>query len=282
MPEMSIDQTLREAAQLLTAAGGASPVAEARILLAAALAVEPAALFTHPDPTPAQLDVFDDLVARRAAGIPVQHLTGSAAFRTVELAVGPGVFIPRPETEVMVGWLLEQLPQLDAQPLVVDLCTGSGAIARALAAEAPQARIHAVELSEEALVWAGRNLAGTDVELHAGDLAEALPELDGQVDAVICNPPYIPLEAWESVAPDVRDHDPALALFSGLDGLDAIRVLAVTAARLLRPGGVLAFEHAEAQHESAPQVLREHGAWTAVRDHRDLTDRDRFVTAVRR
>src|SRR3712207_701589 len=143
-------------------------------------------------------------------------------------------FVPRPETEVMTGWAVEQLRPLVfrmQRPLVVELCTGSGAIAKALVDELPRLRVHAVELSEDAANWAARNLSGTSVELHLGDMASALPELNGTVDLVIANPPYIPLEAYESVAPEVRDHDPALALFSGEDGLDAIRVLVKVAAR---------------------------------------------------
>ncbi|MVA76055.1 peptide chain release factor N(5)-glutamine methyltransferase [Auraticoccus sp. F435] len=280
-PASSLQQQLREAAGRLAAAGVAAPAAEARILAGHLLQVEPAALLTAPAMTPEQEQQLAELVRRRVAGAPVQHLTGEAWFRHVRLQVGPGVFVPRPETEVLVGWVLQQLSGLE-RPLVVDLCTGSGAIARAVADEAPHAVVHAVELSEDALVWAEQNLAGTTVQLHAGDMADALPELDGTVDVVVANPPYIPLSAWESVAPDVRDHDPHLALFSGADGLDAMRVLARTAARLLRPGGLVAAEHAEVQEEAVVQLFVDHGGWDAVRDHRDLNDRSRFVTAVRR
>ena len=139
--------------------------------------------------------------------------------------------------------------------------------------------MHAVELDEGAWAWAERNLAGTGVDLRHGDLATAFDDLLGTVDVVVCNPPYIPLEAWESVAAEARDHDPHLALFSGDDGLDAIRVLAVRAAALLRPGGVLGFEHADAQGEAAPAVLRATGRWAEVVDHRDLAGRPRFTTA---
>jgi release factor glutamine methyltransferase len=194
------------------------------------------------------------------------------------------VFVPRPETEVMTGWALEQLRPLVFQmqrPLVVELCTGSGAIAKALVDELPRLRVHAVEMSEDAARWAERNLAGTGVELHVGDMARAVPELDGTVDLVIANPPYIPLEAYESVPVEVRDHDPTVALFSGDDGLDAIRVVVDVAARLLRPAGLLCFEHADLQGESAPAVAVASGAFIGVRDHRDLAGRPRFVTAVR-
>lgn len=262
-----------------------SAQAEARTLLAFAMGLEVSRLLTAPDPDPAQLARFEELLAGRESGVPVQHLTGEAWFRTVRLAVGPGVFIPRPETEVMTGWALERIAELRAggvtTPRVVELCAGSGAISLALATEAPGCELHAVELSEEAFAWARRNLAEVEVDLRLGDMADAFDDLDHTVDLVVCNPPYIPLEAWDGVPAEVRDHDPTLALFSGDDGLDAMRVLAGTAARLLRPGGWVCAEHAEVQEHSAPAVLVRHGGFDQVRDHRDLTQRPRFVTARR-
>jgi release factor glutamine methyltransferase len=221
---------------------------------------------------------FTALVDRRAAREPLQHLTGTAAFRHVELAVGPGVFVPRPETELLAGWAVDRAGDLD-RPVVVDLCTGSGAIALAVATEVPSAQVHAVELDPGAFGWAERNLAGTRVDLRRGDMADAFADLDGTVDVVVCNPPYIPLEAWESVAPEARDHDPAAALWSGDDGLAAMRVLEATAARLLRPGGLVGAEHADVQGESAPGVFAAAGRWADVRDHRDLAGRPRYLTA---
>ena len=143
----------------------------------------------------------------------------------------------------------------------------------------PSARVHAVELDEPAYEWAQRNLDGTGVDLRLGDMADAFGDLDGTVDIVVANPPYIPLDAWESVAPEVRDHDPSLALWSGDDGLDAMRVLEQTAWRLLKPGGVVGAEHADAQGESAPEVFT--ARWTSVRDNLDLARRPRFVTATK-
>ncbi len=269
---------LREAGERLAAAGVASPDHDAAVLLAHVLGV-PRSRLPLVDDVPADAVAgFEALVVRRAAREPLQHLTGVTSFRHVDLVVGPGVFVPRPETELLAGWAVEQATPL-AAPLVVDLATGSGAIAKAVADEVPHARVVAVELSPEALVWAERNLAGTGVELHEGSLADALSELDGTVDVVVSNPPYVPLEAWESVAPEARDHDPHLALFSGDDGLDAIRALETRAARLLRPGGVVGIEHADVQGESAPAVLTATGRWRDVRDHRDLAGRPRFVTA---
>jgi release factor glutamine methyltransferase len=268
----------RAAADVLREAGVASPERDAELLLAHVLDVPLGRLVLVDDVSPAQRERYDALVARRASREPLQHLTGTAAFRHVELLVGPGVFVPRPETELLAGWAVEAVAHLES-PVVVDLCTGSGAIARAVKDEVPGADVHAVELDDGAWAWAERNLAGTGVDLRHGDFATAFDDLLGTVDVVVCNPPYIPLEAWESVALEARDHDPHLALFSGDDGLDAIRVLAVRAAALLRPGGVLGFEHADVQGEAAPAVLRATGRWHEVADHRDLAGRPRFTTA---
>lgn len=269
---------LAAAARRLAEGGVASPDHDAAALLAHVLGTTRSRLPLVDEVDDDSAAAYDALVARRAAREPLQHLTGTAAFRHVELAVGPGVFVPRPETELLAGWAVEQAADLPA-PVVVDLCTGSGAIARAVADEVPQARVHAVELDPAAHAWAERNLAGTGVDLRLGDAFEAFEDLRGTVDVVVCNPPYVPLEAWESVAVEARDHDPHLALFSGADGLDAIRVLAVRAADLLRPGGVLGVEHADVQGDQVPAVLVATGRWGDVRDHRDLAGRPRFTTA---
>ena len=274
---MSTKALLGEATARLRAAGIASPDFDAAELLAFVTGSSRLHLSV---PTPDQKLRYDDLIARRAAREPLQHLTGTAAFRYRELAVGPGVFVPRPETEVMVGWILDRIAGVP-QPLVVDLCSGSGAIAGAVATERPDSIVHAVELSPEACVWARRNLAGTGAVLHEGDIDGCLPEFDGQVDAVISNPPYIPLTAWESVTAEVRDHDPALALWSGDDGLDEIKVVAATAGRLLKPGGWFACEHADVQGESAPAVFTATASFTEVRDQLDLAGRHRFTTGRR-
>jgi len=269
---------LSSAVDRLRDAGVASPEHDAAELLAHVLGTTRSRLplvDTVPDDV---LGEYDALIARRAAREPLQHLTGTAYFRHVELAVGPGVFVPRPETELLAGWAIEQAAALD-RPVMVDLCTGSGAVAKAIADEVPTATVHAVELDEAALPWAERNLSGTGVDLREGDMATAFDDLAGTVDVLTCNPPYIPLDAWESVAPEARDHDPHLALFSGADGLDAIRVLERRAALLLRPGGVVGFEHADVQGESAPAVFSATGRWSDVRDHADLAGRARFTTA---
>lgn len=258
--------------------------AEARTLLAHACGCSVSGLLTLREVNPGQGELFEDLVLRRLAGVPVQYLTAEAHFRTVTVSVGPGVFIPRPETEVMTGWAIERLSRLRAEgadPRVVELCAGSGAISAAIAAELPGCEQHAVELSADASAYAMVNLAGTGVRLVEGDMAESFPELTGTVDLVIANPPYIPLDEFEGVARDVREHEPALALFSGSDGLDALRVVSKVAARLLKPGGVVVAEHADSQGVSAVQVFLEDGAYGRVQGHRDLTERPRFVTAVR-
>lgn len=279
-------EVIAAATQRLREGGVASPEYDAAELLAHVLGTGRAQLVLVDEVAADRAQAFEQLVARRAAREPLQHLTGVAHFRHVELAVGPGVFVPRPETELLAGWAIEALRQAqgpDAEPVeapvVVDLCTGSGAIAKAIKDEVPAAGVHAVELSEDAYPWAERNLAGTGIDLRQGDMATAFTDLDGTVDVVVCNPPYIPLEAWESVAAEARDHDPHLALFSGQDGLDAIRVLERRAAQLLRPGGVVGFEHADEQGELAPAVFSATGRWADVRDHQDLAGRPRFVTA---
>lgn len=276
-------QLVTEAAERLRSAGVPSPEYDAAELLAHVLATTRSRLHLADDPaTEQQRVLFEELVTRRAGREPLQHLTGTAAFRYVDLAVGPGVFVPRPETEVLAGWGIEQARAVHAagrRPAVVDLCTGSGAIALALWDEIPEADIHAVELGDEAYAWAARNLAGTDVDLRHGDMATAFQELSGTVDVVVCNPPYIPLEAYPTVAPEARDFDPPLALWSGEDGLEAIRVVAEVAARLLRPGGVLGVEHADVQEESATAVFTGAGRWSAVRDNQDLAGRPRYLTA---
>lgn len=276
---------MNQVALVLRAAARRIPDADARLLLAHALGVPTGRLLTLSNPDAAALARFDELVGRREAGEPAQYLTGTAPFRHVEVAVGPGVFIPRPETEVMTAWALDRLAELTAAtanaPVVVELCAGSGAISLAIASEHPGLRQYAVELSEDAVAYAARNLSGTGVDLRQGDMASAFTELDGTVDLVIANPPYVPLEAYDGIPAEVREHEPELALFSGPDGLDAMHVVAGVAARLLRPGGWVCAEHAEVQAASAPGVFVAHGGYDQVRDHRDYTDRPRFVTARR-
>jgi release factor glutamine methyltransferase len=273
-----------DAARRLAEAGVESPEHDARALLAHVVGVDHGRLPLVREVSAEQISAYDTLVARRAAREPLQHLTGIAHFRHVDLLVGPGVFVPRPETELLAGWAVEQAAGLVSSgsteaPVVVDLGTGSGAVAKAVAHEVPAARVHAVELDERAHGWAVRNLAGTGVDLRHGDLADAFDDLADTVDVVVSNPPYIPHEAWESVEVEVRDHDPELALYATGDGLDVIRIVERRAALLLRPGGWVGVEHADVQGQSAPAVFTGSGRWEQVRDHPDLTGRPRFVTA---
>lgn len=225
---------------------------------------------------------YEALVEQRLARIPLQHLTGTVGFRSLELSVGPGVFIPRPETEVVAGLAIDAA-RLVPEPVVVDLCTGSGAIALAVATEVPSAEVYAVELDPFAAAWAARNIVavGVPVELEEGDAREAFPWLDGTVDVVVSNPPYIPA-GMVPLDPEVRDHDPELALYGGgEDGLAIPLAVARRAAGLLRPGGTLVMEHADTQGESLPAALRATGDWLDVVDHPDLTGRPRATVAAR-
>jgi release factor glutamine methyltransferase len=226
---------------------------------------------------------YEDLVEARASRLPLQHLTGRAGFRGLELEVGPGVFVPRPETEVVAGLAIDAARASGGAPVVVDLCTGSGAIALSVKDEVPAAQVYAVELSELAHAWAVRNRerTGLAVEVRLGDAAQAFPELDGQVDVVVSNPPYIPVGAVP-LDPEVRDHDPEVALYGGSeDGLAIPLVVAARAAALLRPGGVLVMEHADTQGASLPAALLATGLWRDVRDELDLTERPRATVATR-
>ncbi len=267
-----------QATQRLADAGVPSPRFDAEELAAYVHGVRRGELHSVGD---ADFDArYWEAVARRENREPLQHITGRAFFRYLELQVGPGVFVPRPETESVVGWAIDAVRAMDvAEPLVVDLCTGSGAIALALAQEVPRSRVHAVELDEGALNWTRKNVEGSRVTLHQGDALTALPELNGQVDLVVSNPPYIPLTEWEYVAPEARDHDPRLALFSGEDGLDTIRGIERTARRLLRPGGIVVVEHADTQGGQVPWIFNEDTGWADAADHRDLNNRPRFTTA---
>jgi len=276
----SAAEVRRAATARLREAGVEGAEHDAAELLAHVLGTTRSGLVLVDGLTASQRASYERLVARRVAREPLQHLTGKTGFRHVELSVGPGVFTPRPETELLAGWAVDRAREAVGRgAVVVDLCTGSGAIALSIATEVPDATVHAVELDRAAVEWAGRNLAGSRVHLVQGDMADALRELDGEVDVVVCNPPYIPLEAWEGVAPEARDHDPALALWSGGDGLDAMRVLEQAAARLLRPGGWVGAEHADVQGDAAPAIFAGSGRWRDVRDHRDLAGRPRFLTA---
>ncbi|OBI23998.1 peptide chain release factor N(5)-glutamine methyltransferase [Mycobacterium sp. E2238] len=223
---------------------------------------------------------YRDVVAARSRRVPLQHLTGAAAFGPLMLHVGPGVFIPRPETEALLAWVTEQ--RLPTRPVIVDLCTGSGALAVALAQHHPTARIIGIDDSGSALEYARRNAAGTPVELLRADVTARglLPELDGGVDLVVANPPYVPDAA--AVEPEVAQHDPRHAVFGGPDGMAVIGPIVRLAGRWLRPGGIFAVEHDDTTSQQTVELICETGLFDDVAARHDLAGRPRFVTARRR
>ncbi|MBI1376230.1 MAG: peptide chain release factor N(5)-glutamine methyltransferase [Frankiales bacterium] len=297
-PVRTLRDVLVDGERRLASAGVPSPRVDAELLLAHVLGVPRGRVFLSDPAEPSDVVRFEGLLVRRAARVPLQHLLGEAPFRHLVLEVGPGVFVPRPETETVAELAIRALSGDAEERLAVDLCTGSGAIALALATEVRHSVVHAVELDGPAADWAQRNLvrhsaavaaAGSEVHLHRGDATTAhlgpLAPLVGRVDVVVTNPPYIPDDARPR-DPEVRQYDPPLALYGGPDGLDVVRGIAGCAAALLRPGGVLVVEHGDEQGERAgeagvPSVLRETGEFASVRDLPDLAGRDRATVAVR-
>lgn len=283
----TIDSTVRAIHSLLQSAGIESAVAEAELILAHVLD-ESRGRIRALAVMGAEISTVDRLRAltiaeERASRVPLQHLTGRAPFRNIELSVGPGVFVPRPETEVTAQHALDTLAGV-ADPLVVDLCTGSAAIALSIAHEVAGARVWAIEMSEAAHAWAKRNvddLGDGRVTLLLGDAAEALTllpqEILGRVHTLVSNPPYVP-EHMVPRDPEVREHDPGLALYSGADGLDLIRVISRVAREVVRPGGAIVLEHGELQGEAIRRILARDG-WHARSTFSDLTGRDRVTTA---
>jgi len=284
---LNLKALLDHAVAVLTAARVPSPEVDAELLVAHVLGVSrgqvQAQVVTGTPLDAEQRLTVLELVERRAAREPLQHLTGRAAFRSIELAVGPGVFVPRPETELVAQLAIDALQAVPtASPRAVDLGTGSGAIALALATEVPHAEVHAVENSPRAFIWARENvraIGAPNLRLVFADLADALPDLDGTLDVVVSNPPYIPAGAIPR-DPEVRLHDPEAALYGGADGLDVVRAVSSTARRLLRPGGTLVLEHGELQGADIRSLLTADG-WSAAATTRDLLGRDRATHALR-
>lgn len=272
-------QAIAAATARLAAAGVASPRIDAELLAAHVVGVDRGRLLLLDDPGEQFQSDYDDLIAARSRRIPLQHLLGTAAFGPLTLEVGSGVFIPRPETESLLEWALGQ--RLPSSPVIVDLCTGSGALALALAAAHPEARVLAVEDSPAALEFARRNAAGTRVEVIAADVTTPglAPELDDRVDLLVSNPPYIPEGAV--LEPEVADHDPARALFGGPDGMSVIRPIVALGARWLRAGAACAVEHDDTTSQLTVDAFVDDGHFTAVTARRDLAGRPRFVTATR-
>jgi release factor glutamine methyltransferase len=281
--------SVQQVAAILADAGVPSPQHDAQVLIGLAASGDIA---------------LDELIGRRVARVPLQHLTGSAGFRYLDLVVGPGVFVPRPETELLVDVVLTSITHL-SRPRVVDLCAGSGAIGLSVAYENPNVEVHLVENSTPAFAFLERNAqssafvyplglthrrsldshrstGGIDrVHLHHADLAAAPVGLDGTIDVVVANPPYLPLDERDLVDPEVRDHDPAEALWAGEDGLEVIHRVIDRSLVLLRPGGRVIIEHSDRHGEVVPQMLTAAGL-RDVRGHHDLTGRPRFAEGVTR
>ena len=275
----SLNQFLAETAATFQAAGIESFQADAETLIAFSLGISRGELQAKAflDEAFEPSDLLRQQIARRSRREPLQHLTGVAHFRNLSLDVGPGVFIPRPETESVVAIALEYLANL-VEPRVLDIGTGSGAIAISIATEA-HLEVDAIELSKVAAEFTNRNIAANEasVNLMIGDFRALALEF-GSYDLVVSNPPYIPLSAIP-LDPEVRDFDPDLALYGGEDGLDLIREIIEHSQLLLRPGGMLVLEHADGQSDMVCELLLAH--WQTVRAHPDSTGRLRAVSAVR-
>lgn len=283
----AVSDVLSGAVELLTRAGVPSPDVDAQLLIGFVLGMSRGEVQAKAI-TGTAVSIDDDaaiaaLVERRAAREPLQHITGRAPFRSLELAVGPGVFVPRPETEQVAQFAIDALrAAAPPEPIGIDLGTGSGAIALAMATEVPHALVYGVENSARAFVWTKQNFresGAANARAVFVDLAQALPELDGTVAVVISNPPYIPVGAIPR-DPEVRLFDPEHALYGGEDGLDVVRQVSHTARRLLHPGGTLVIEHGELQAADIAALLAADG-WRAIASHPDLLGRDRATTALR-
>ncbi len=278
MRTRQLHHVIDAATEALTRAGVRSPRADAE-LLAAHVAGTDRGRLTLVEPGADFVEHYERLVAKRAERVPLQHITGSAAFGSVTVQVGPGVFIPRPETEALLEWAIAQ--PLSQHPLVIDLCTGSAALALALWHHRPGARVIAVDDSDDALAYARRNVAGTPVELVRADVSapDLLEVLDGSVDLLVANPPYIP--DFFELEPEVAQHDPPHALFGGGDGMAVVDHIVGRAARLLRPGGFCAVEHDDTTSNATVEAFARTEGFVEISARRDFTGRPRFVTAVR-
>lgn len=288
MSRQPLRLAILEAASELEQAGVQSPRADAELLAAHLLGVERTRLGLVPLVDPSMIEAYRTMVAQRAKRIPLQYITGTAVMGNISIEVGPGVFVPRPETELLLDWALAVLAGCAQHPpVVLDLCTGSGALALAIAHARPDATVHAVELEPQALAWARRN-AGLRVDagdppihLHRGDVTDRslLMELEGRVDVVVANPPYVPEGA--ELDPEVADHDPYTALFAGPDGLAVIKPMISNIGRWLRIGGAVAVEHDDSNGTQVVRLFSERRVFGDVTAHHDLAGKPRFVAARR-
>jgi release factor glutamine methyltransferase len=280
-----VSELLSESSSKLKEAGVTSAIVDTELLACYCLGIsrsELGIMVATSQPFPAEsIEHFESALARRVARQPLQHITGTAPFRHLELKVGPGVFTPRPETEQVVGFALERISN-SASPLIVDLCAGSGAIAISLATEISGSTVFAVEKSREAFSYLRDNAASyglAESNLRNEDLVDSLQDLDGQVDLVISNPPYIPDDAIP-IDLEVQLHEPSMSLYGGLDGLDVVRQILGRAMKLLKPGGLLVMEHADSQSRAISKLLLAEG-WIEIITRADLAGKDRMIAALK-
>jgi release factor glutamine methyltransferase len=280
-----VSELLSESSSKLKKAGVTSAIVDAELIACFCLGISRSELAlmtaTNQEFPKDSIDNFQLALARRVARQPLQHITGTAPFRHLELKVGPGVFTPRPETEQVVGFALERISN-SASPLIVDLCAGSGAIAISLATEISGSKVFAVEKSREAFSYLRDNAASyglAESNLRNEDLVDSLQDLDGQVDLVISNPPYIPDDAIP-IDLEVQLHEPSMSLYGGLDGLDVVRQILGRAMKLLKPGGLLVMEHADSQSSAISKLLLAEG-WIEIITRADLAGKDRMIAALK-
>lgn len=275
-----LSRAIAEATATLSRAGIDAARRDAEELAAHLIGAERGRLALVDPPEPDFYGEYRRLVDARARRVPLQHLTGTAAFGPVTVHVGPGVFVPRPETEALLAWTHRQ--DLPDTPTIIDACTGSAALALALARQWPAARVLGVEVCDAAVVYARRNTADSSVEVVHADITTPglLADLDGVVDLVVSNPPYIPEGA--AVAPEVAGHDPDHALFAGPDGMTVIAAVTARAGAWLRPGGRFAVEHDDTTADATCELIAHTDLFDTIVSHRDLAGRPRFVTARRK
>jgi len=283
---------IASAAQRLAAAGVPSPGVDAIALAEYVLGLPQLILAVPPRVPEGFDDRYDELVRRREAREPLQHILGSAAFRHLRIPAVEGVFLPRPETEVVTQQAVDEARRViteGREPLVVDLCSGSGVVGLSVAVEVPGSRVIGIDIDPTAVAAARANAeaggAGgrSRVRMEVGDVSDPdlLAELAGTVDVLISNPPYVP-DGAVPLDPEVAQHDPPAALFGGgTDGLDLPRHVVTVAVRLLRAGGLFVMEHADVQGSAVRDLLDRTGAFESATTHQDLAGRDRFAVARR-